>query len=74
LYLLPAGGAGPQSPQHEDEVYYVVRGRAHMRVGPEDEPVTTGSIIFVPARLEHSFHDIEEELAALVFFAPAETG
>jgi hypothetical protein len=28
--------------------------------------------MFVPAAAEHRFHDITEELTALVFFAPAE--
>jgi hypothetical protein len=30
-------------------------------------------VIFVAAEVGHRFYDIEEELAALVFFAPAET-
>jgi hypothetical protein len=29
-------------------------------------------VFFVPAREEHRFHDITEDLAVLVFFAPAE--
>ena len=73
LYVLPAGGADSQSPHHEDELYYVVRGRAFLRVGSEDQPVSAGSLIFVPANLEHRFHDIQEELAVLVLFAPAES-
>jgi mannose-6-phosphate isomerase-like protein (cupin superfamily) len=28
LYVLPAGGTDPQKPHHEDEMYYVIRGRA----------------------------------------------
>jgi hypothetical protein len=30
-------------------------------------------VIFVEAEVEHRFHDIEEDLEILVFFAPAET-
>jgi mannose-6-phosphate isomerase-like protein (cupin superfamily) len=73
LYVLPAGGVDPQKPHKEDEMYYVVRGRAGMRVGPEDQVVGEGSVIFVAANVEHRFHDITEELVALVFFAPAES-
>jgi mannose-6-phosphate isomerase-like protein (cupin superfamily) len=72
LYTLPAGSADPQKPHHEDEMYYVVRGRARMRVGSNDQPVSVGSVIFVAAEVEHCFHDIAEELIVLVFFAPAE--
>jgi mannose-6-phosphate isomerase-like protein (cupin superfamily) len=73
VYVLPAGGTDPQSPHKEDELYYVVRGRARMRAGSEDQAVSAGSVIFVAAEVEHRFHDITEELVVLVFFAPAET-
>lgn len=72
LYRLPAGGVDPQSPHTEDEVYYVVEGRAQIRVGDEDRSVGPGSIVFVAARGEHRFHSIEADLTILVFFAPAE--
>jgi mannose-6-phosphate isomerase-like protein (cupin superfamily) len=73
VYVLPAGGADPQKPHKEDELYYVVRGRARMRVGSEDQTVGEGSVIFVAANVEHRFYDIAEELVVLVFFAPAES-
>lgn len=73
MYVLPAGSTDPQKPHTQDEMYYVVRGRARMLVGNEDSDVTAGSVIFVEAHLEHRFHDIEEELVVLVFFAPPET-
>jgi quercetin dioxygenase-like cupin family protein len=73
VYTLPAGGADPQKPHKEDEMYYVVRGRARMRVGAEDRAIHQGSVVFVAAEVEHRFYDITEELVVLVFFAPAET-
>jgi mannose-6-phosphate isomerase-like protein (cupin superfamily) len=73
VYVLAEGASDPQKPHKEDEVYYVVRGRAKMRVGSEEQVVKTGSVIFVPAGLEHAFFDISEELEVLVLFAPAET-
>ena len=73
LYVLAAGAADPQRPHHEDEMYYVIRGRARFRAGDEDREVRAGSVIFVAAGLDHRFYDIEEELTVLVFFAPAET-
>jgi mannose-6-phosphate isomerase-like protein (cupin superfamily) len=74
VYVLPASGTDPQKPHREDEVYYVVRGRARMRVGSEEQVVKAGSVIFVAAEVEHRFFDISEELEVLVFFAPAEAG
>lgn len=73
IYVLPAGGIDPQSPHKQDEMYYVVRGRARLRAGTEDQAVREGGIIFVAAGVEHGFYEITEELMVLVFFAPAES-
>src|ERR1700746_3243173 len=73
VYVLPAGGTDPQKPHNEDEVYYVVRGRARMRVGEEEHTVQSGSVIFVATEVDHGFFDISEELEVLVLFAPAES-
>ena len=72
LYVLPAGAVDPQHPHSEDELYYVIKGRARMTVGDEEHAVTAGSMIFVEANQEHRFYDIMEDLVVLVFFAPAE--
>ena len=72
LYTLAAGAVDGQSPHLEDEVYYTVRGRATLYVDGEDYPVREGTVLFVPARAEHRFHDIVEELVLLVFWAPPE--
>ena len=72
LYVLPAGGVDPQSPHTEDEVYYVVSGRAQIKVADENRAVQAGSIVYVAKNVEHRFHSIEEELMVIVFFAPAE--
>ena len=72
LYVLPTGGVDTQSPHTEDEVYYVVSGKAQIKVADEDRAVQAGSIVYVAKNVEHRFHSIEEELTVIVFFAPAE--
>ena len=72
LYRLAAGSADLQEPHREDEVYYVLRGRAVARVAGEERPVGPGTVLFVGANVEHRFHSISETLELLVFFAPAE--
>src|SRR5512145_1109505 len=72
LYVLSAEGVDPQLPHTEDEVYYVVSGKAKIKVADEDRDVQTGSIVYVAKNVEHRFHTIEEELTIIVFFAPAE--
>jgi len=73
LYVLAAGAVDHQKPHREDEIYYVLRGRARFKAGMEDREVSGGDVIFVAAEVGHRFYDIAEELAVLVVFAPAET-
>ena len=73
LYVLAAGSADPQQPHNEDEMYYVVSGQGRFRAGSEDCEVSSGSLLFVAAGIEHKFYDVKQELTVLVFFAPAET-
>ncbi len=72
LYVLAAGATDLQRPHHEDEMYYVLRGKARFEAGDEDREISAGSLLYVAAEVEHRFYNIAEELAVLVFFAPAE--
>ena len=73
VYELSAGSDDRQKPHSEDEVYVVLRGRAKATVNGQTVTVNTGSLLYVPARVPHHFHDIEDDLTVLVLFAPAET-
>ncbi len=70
LYFLTAGSSDMQAPHDEDEVYYVLSGRARMRLGEEERAVGPGSLLYVSATTEHSFFEIEEDMTLLVMFAP----
>lgn len=73
FYALPAGGVDPQTPHREDEVYYVIRGRATITIAGRDRPVEPGTTIFVGRGVDHRFHSVEEPLELLVVFAPEES-
>lgn len=73
IYELAAGAVDPQTPHEQDEIYYVIAGRAHIRVDEEDRPIQPGDTIYVAAHVPHRFHTITEDLTLLVLFAPAET-
>ena len=77
IYVLDAGDIDKQIPHSEDEVYYVASGQAKMKVGAGQDVrsfnVGPGTIIFVPAREHHSFYEITERLAVLVFFGPKDS-
>lgn len=69
VYSLPAGASDLQSPHDEDEVYYVLRGRARVEIDGETVEAGPGSILYVRATAQHSFFEIEEDMTLLVFFA-----
>lgn len=73
LYELPAGATDLQHPHAEDEVYYVIAGKATFTCADERREVGTGDTIYVAAQVPHRFSDITEDLSLLVVFAPAES-
>lgn len=68
---LPAGAEDRQRPHRDDEAYYVIRGRAQLMIAGESRPVSSGSVAYVRAGVEHRFHDITQDLAVLIFFVSA---
>ncbi len=70
IYRLPSGSKDMQAPHLEDEVYYVVEGKARLQVEDASYDIKPGSVLFVKATTEHSFFDIEEDLVVLAFFGP----
>ena len=70
VYRLPAGSKDMQAPHLEDEIYFVLEGKARLRVAEQEQEVGPGSILYVQATADHSFFDIEEDLTLLAFFGP----
>jgi quercetin dioxygenase-like cupin family protein len=73
LYTLKAGATDGQRPHQEDEVYYVIAGKAKFQAGNEVWTAHPGAIFYVGRLLDHKFFEIESDLTMLVFFAPAES-
>lgn len=72
IYRLEPGEIDMQQPHNEDELYYVLSGRARFTSGQRTVDVEPGLCLFVSAREPHRFHDIAERLEVLVVFGPAE--
>ena len=70
VYALAAGALDGQRPHAQDEVYVVVEGAAELEVEGRRHRMRAGSVAFVPARAEHRFVDITEDLRSAVVFAP----
>jgi mannose-6-phosphate isomerase-like protein (cupin superfamily) len=73
LYVLGAGEPDEQVPHAEDEIYVVASGAARFVTPDRSVQVEPGDVLFVPAREEHRFVDITEELHLVVVFAPPES-
>lgn len=50
----------------------MLAGRSRFTAGDQTRDVEPGDTIFVPANVEHRFHDITDELRLVVVFAPPE--
>ena len=68
MYRLPVGCKDMQAPHLEDEVYYVVEGKARLKIKDKVHDIKPGSVLYVRATTSHSFFDIEEDLTVLAFF------
>ncbi|OGA22007.1 MAG: hypothetical protein A3H34_04315 [Betaproteobacteria bacterium RIFCSPLOWO2_02_FULL_67_19] len=73
IYRLPAGARDMQAPHLEDEVYFVVSGRAKLKVAGQEQEVTAGEILYVRATSEHTFFNIEEDLTLVAVFGPSKS-
>lgn len=69
LYVLPAGVEDQQQPHAHDEVYYIVSGKSKFIAGGKTTEAKAGSVLYVKAKVEHRFFDIEEDLKIVVFFS-----
>ena len=72
LHRVPRGSGGDQPPRGEEAAYLVLEGNGRFRMGDEDFAVEPGYLFTVPARVEHGFHSIAEDLLLLAVFAPPE--
>ena len=73
IYTLPARAVDSQSPHGEDEIYYVLKGRAKLHSNTPERNLRPGSVIYVKAGEEHRFTEITEDLELLVLFSTGPT-
>ena len=70
LYVLKSGTTDPQTPDTEDEIYYVVSGKWTVEIEGEQRKIGPGAVIYVGEHVNHRFHTITEDLNVIVVFAP----
>jgi mannose-6-phosphate isomerase-like protein (cupin superfamily) len=70
VYVLVAPSPDRQTPHAEDEVYVVLDGSGEIDVAGERRPVGRGEAVFVPAGVEHRFHDFDRLSLLVIFNGP----
>ena len=64
----------PQTPHSRDEIYFVINGSGEFFNGQENVKVEKGSLLFVPAGIEHRFLNFSQDFAVWVIFYGPEGG
>ena len=54
-----------QQPHTSDEIYFVISGRGTIEIDGIKNEVNPGKIIYIPKKIHHSFHAINNELIVL---------
>lgn len=69
LYLLPKAVGGDKPNVHTvDELNVFFVGNGHFHVGADDTPVAPDDLVFVPAGVAHTFHDLDSDIAELILW------
>ncbi len=72
VIVLHPNETATQEPHSDDELYYVIKGKGWMQMGKKKVRVEEGSIIFIPAGMEHRFYGNDVDLVVLYMFAAKE--
>jgi len=68
---LQPGEIDNQKPHLQDEIYIIMEGKGQVEVDGKVSAVSSGDIIFVPAKMAHHFiADVVESMKILIFFGP----
>ncbi|MCC6396978.1 MAG: cupin domain-containing protein [Bacteroidetes bacterium] len=69
--LEPHGGQVPWHNQEQEEVYFVLEGRAEMCLGEERQIVTGGQAVYIPPRVFHQITNIGDTVMRMLYcYAP----
>jgi mannose-6-phosphate isomerase-like protein (cupin superfamily) len=69
IIRLREGQEDIQTTHSLDEIYYVIGGEGYIRIEGKSQPVNQGTIIFVPAEIDHNFYGNKEDLVVLYIFS-----
>lgn len=62
----PKGGPPPHVHQHEDEAFYVLKGKYLFTCGKEKIEATEGTLVHLPRGIPHTFQNISDSTGVLL--------
>jgi mannose-6-phosphate isomerase-like protein (cupin superfamily) len=72
IYVIPKAGTDPQQPHTSDELYYIIGGKADIKIAKKHYAAKAGDLIYVAKNIPHHFYNITQKATVLVTMAPAE--
>ncbi|MCF7838806.1 MAG: cupin domain-containing protein [Candidatus Marinimicrobia bacterium] len=70
--LEPHGGQVPWHNQDQEEVYFLLEGRAEMCLGEERRELTGGQAVFIPPGVFHQLTNLGDQPARMIYvYGPA---
>ncbi len=70
--LEPRGGQVPWHNQEQEEIYFILEGRAEMCLGEERQILTAGQAVYIPARVFHQLTNVGDSPCRMLYcYGPA---
>ena len=61
-------GSDPQTPHSQDELYFPISGEGCLRIGTVMHAAVPGTVLFVPAGVDHRFESFSKDFSTWVVF------
>ena len=69
-YVVIDSNARSHMHKKTEEVYFIIKGKANMKIGDEKRPIKEGDVISIPKNQFHSIEDVEETMELVVVTHP----
>ena len=69
-YAVISDSTKPHKHQKMEEVYFIVKGKAKLKIGDETFTIETGDVFSIPKDKFHNIQDVEETIELVVVTNP----
>ena len=69
-YAIITDSSKPHKHEKMEEVYFIIKGKAKLKVGDKILPIETGDIFSIPKNKYHNIQDVEETIELVVVTNP----